>query len=243
MQEKEFLDLFRPYEKGHAFGYTDKVPNQYFIKMEIVERKVRSPLTGNPIIKPYVYFAKDFFQFGDLIDPVECNAEIVNGKIVCNYIPYKRRIMIEPIPEEPYESTVEWKDELGYFNLLNPELHEAGLIRKIGNITYYPLNLFKFKNATEVAKTFHMNDLRCLCGWTTINNGREVKLHVPTSTLYYYIVDDVLYIGRWEYKRFMPLDPVRLKVVGLEDFLKSPDEYMRKLKKYHATKTGKIGIA
>ncbi len=114
MQEKEFLDLFRPYEKGYTFCFANEFANYYFLKMEIVERRVRSPLTWNSIVKPYVYFAKDFFQFGDLLDPAEWNARMKNGKIVCDQIPYNRRITIEPIPEEPYESTVEWKDELVY---------------------------------------------------------------------------------------------------------------------------------
>lgn len=218
MNEKEFLDIFRPYEKGYAFCYSDERPNQYFLRMEITERKVCDPLTRKPTIKPFVYFAKDFFQFGDLLDPAEWNAEVKGGRIICNFIPYKRKVVIKPIPEEPYEPTVEWKDKLGYLNLINPELYEKSLIRKIGNITYYPLNLFKFKNAEEVAKTFYMNELRRVCGWTVLNKGREVKLYTPTSTLYYYTVDDVVYIGRWDYKRYMPLDLVRLQVVGLKNF-------------------------
>ncbi len=231
MNEKEFLDVFKPYEKGYAFCCSDERPNQYFLRMEIIERKICDPITKKPIIKPFVYFAKDFFQFGELLDPKEWNAEIRNGKIVCDFIPYKRRVVIDPVPEEPYDPTVEWKDEFGYLNLVNPELHEKELIRQIGDITYYPLNLFKFKNASEVAKKIHMVDLKCMCGWALWNKERQVSLHTPTNTLYYYIANDVLYIGRWVYKKYMPLDPVRLKVAGLKEYIDSPENYLTMLKK------------
>ncbi len=68
-----------------------------------------------------------------------------------------------------------------------------------------------------------------MCGWTTINNGREVKLYTPTSTLYYYIDDDALYIGRWVYKKYMPLDPKRQKIVGVEKFLENYKKVLDKL--------------
>lgn len=214
---EEFLDIFRPYEKGYAFLFSDEfADNQYFLRMDIIERKVCDPKTKKPIVKPFVRFEKDFFQFGKQFDPDEWTAKFENEKIICDYIPYKRHIEIEPIPEEPYEPTVEWKDELGYLNLVNPELHEKDLIRKIGDITYYPLNLFKFKFPSEVVNKYHMNDLKCMCGWAGWNRGRQVSLYTPTSTLYYYIANDALYIGRWVYKKYMPLNPVRFKIVGLE---------------------------
>lgn len=237
MQEKEFLDIFRPYEKGFAFLFSNEFYNkQYFLRMEIVERRICDPITKKPIVKPFVHFMRDFFTFGVLLDPDKWEAKIENGKIICDkivteLIPYEKSIEIEPIPEEPYEPTIEWKDELGYLNLVNPELHEKGLIRTIGNITYYPLNLFKFKNPSEVAKTFHMNDLKCMCGWAGWNRGRQVSQYTPTSTLYYYISDNALYIGRWEYKKYMPLDPVRFKIVGLKEYLDSPENYLTMLEK------------
>ena len=97
---------------------------------------------------------------------------------------------------------VDWIEKKTILNFVNPALWEEGLVREIAGNTYYPLDLFRFKDLTAVRKSSVMKTLAGSLGIKYINR---------LKTLYYFIdkKDSRLYIGVWDYKRYMPLDPTK----------------------------------
>ena len=127
--------------------------------------------------------------------------ELKDNDILCES-PYGQKILVSPVDRGTViPQTVDWKPELKLLNFVNKELWEEELIREISGITYYPIDLFRFKNRCDVLRSPQIK-------W--LSKDLDIQWKRYTKTLYYYIKDNRLYIGLWNYELRMPENPIRL---------------------------------
>lgn len=195
METINAIEALTPYLDGCSF-YAEKDSFRYYC---LCMTKRVNPFFG----KDEIFLHKDFFTCIGHIDDrwtasVDGNTIILHNPdmpIVCD-------IKIELVdPETKTIPTVEWKPELKDLNFVNEELWERELVREIAGMTYYPLNLFCFKERVKV---------RYCPQFTSLAKYLHVQRARYTKTLYYYIKDNRLYIGLWNYNRRMPENPLRL---------------------------------
>ncbi len=195
------FEIFASYLNNSEFRVTNDGRPEYY--MYAHQRK-------NFFGKSDIFLFKDFFTVGEIINS-SWNAVVENDRIICES-PYDEIFKFQPINIGTKSAlTVQWKPELSIFNLMNPALHEEGLIRKISGITYYPLNLFRFTDYAQVLTSPPFKWLNLFLGINTVEKSFIRK------TLYYYIDKNKLYVGIWDYFKYMPLDPV--SYVIREEFL------------------------
>lgn len=188
----DIFDVFRPYLNGHAFEITrGDEPTEYCLN---------ATLSHNYHGEEEIIIYTDFFS-PQFIISAKWKIEDSAGIIIC-ISPNNERVEIKPVDLSVKSlPTVEWDKNLGFLNFVNEDLWERDLVREICGRTYYPLDLFRFKNRIDVIKSPEMQDLIKVL---------QFKKHQFLKTLYYYIDNDKsLCIGIWDYKMYMPLNPVR----------------------------------
>lgn len=184
-------EILAPYTNGCSFMVQQLGFKTFCLRAEQTEIK------GKPSIVIY----QDFFTVEKILDDTWKIKER-DGKFICKKL-FNETITITPIdPETNIAPSVEWIEKEGDCNLVNNALHEQGIVRKILGITYYPLDLFRFRDRKVVLNSPQISSIIEVLG---ISKKRFTK------TLYYYINEGWLYIGVWDYVRRLPLDPVRFK--------------------------------
>ena len=177
-----------PYTHGCSFGVKSYFLEDFCLKADIIK------IAG----KPSFVIRQDFFTTEYVIDDTWKIIEN-DGKIICTKF-FNPKLIITPIdPETNITPSVKWDESKGNMNFVNEALWERGIIREINGVTYYPLDLFRFKNRQEVMKSPTMEFVK---GLLDLSHKRFTK------TLYYYIENGKIYIGVWNYVRRMPCDPV-----------------------------------
>lgn len=191
MEMEKIIEIFKPYLDGCSFlAVNNKAPDKICLNVTVHNGKV------------VIY--RDYFTIKYLIDESYDIKKDGNDIVLTQHIGEHIGEIIRLIPQDieragKSKPIVEWNNCKKILNFINPVLWEEGLVREIAGNTYYPLDLFRFKYIPKGILEILDNDLG-------IKYLRE-KL----KTLYYYIdkKDSRLCIGVWDYKRYMPLDPVK----------------------------------
>lgn len=188
MEMEMVISMFKPYLDGHSFlvqrkGYPDR---------ECLNARIK---------KGKIVIHQDFFTPMFIIDD-RWEAEKIGEKILLTSDTGEKITLTPQATGVKSLPVVEWEEKKTVLNFVNPALWEEGLTREIAGNTYYPLDLFRFKDLTKVRKSSVMQ---------TISGTLGIKYINRLKTLYYYIdkKDSRLYIGVWDYKRYMPLDPTK----------------------------------
>lgn len=191
METKNAIEALTPYLDRCPF-YAERYGIRHFC---LCMTKQISPVYGE-----VVHINQDFFSGIEIIDG-NWMAD-VEGNTIVLHAPLESDIKIELIDSDTViPHTVEWKSELKLLNFVNKELWEKELVREISGIIYYPLNLFCFKDRGEVLRSPQIK-------W--LYKDLHIQWKQYTKTLYYYINDNRLYIGLWNYELRMPENPLRL---------------------------------
>ncbi len=186
------LKIFTPYLNNCTFEVKKgDTPTEHCLNANVIH---------NYRNESEIVLYNDFFTPSVIINS-KWSVSLDDSVIIC-ISPNNERVEIKPCDLGTKSlPTVEWDKNLGFLNFVNEDLWERDLVREICGRTYYPLDLFRFKNRIEVLKSPEMQDL--------IRVLRFDK-HRFLKTIYYYIDNDKsLCIGIWDYKMYMPLDPVR----------------------------------
>ena len=188
MDMEKVIKVFEPYLNGHSFlvqrkGYPDR---------ECLNARMK---------KGKIVIHQDFFTPMFIIDD-KWEAWQDKGKIILTSDMNEEVTLIPQNMDTKSLPIVDWVEKMAVMNFVNSSLWEEGLVREIAGNIYYPLDLFRFKDLTAVRKSSVMKTLVGSLGIKYINR---------LKTLYYYIdkKDSRLYIGVWDYKRYMPLDPTK----------------------------------
>ena len=154
----------------------------------------------SPVYGEVICINQDFFSGIEIIDN-NWTAD-VDGNTIILHAPMESKIRIELIDSDTViPQTVDWKSEFKLLNFVNKELWEEELVREISGITYYPIDLFRFKDRRTVLSSPQIK-------W--LSKDLDIQWKRYTKTLYYYIKDNRLYIGLWNYELRMPENPIRL---------------------------------
>lgn len=191
MEQLNAIEALTPYLDGCPF-YAEKYDLRHFC---LNMTKEISPLGVEEIL-----IHQDFFTCIGFIDS-KWTADVESNTFLL-HAPLENEIKIELVDTETkIPQTVEWKPELKLLNFVNKELWEEELVREIAGVTYYPLNLFRFKDRLTVFRSMQMR---------LFMKDFDVFHKRYTKTLYYYIKDGRLYMGLWNYELRMPENPFRL---------------------------------
>lgn len=191
MEQLNAIDVLTPLMGGCSFYAEERSIRHFCLRVE------KGIMAGQRVI----FLAQDFFGGGFSVIEDDWSATIKGNDILCES-PYGQKILVSPVDRGTViPQTVDWKPELKLLNFVNKELWEEELIREISGITYYPIDLFRFKDKRTVLRSPQIK-------W--LYKDLHIQCKRYTKTLYYYIKDNRLYIGLWNYELRMPDNPIRL---------------------------------